>query len=101
MTELTAREREALLESARKIRTYKLMQADGYKRLTKKAVDDRTKQLLAEISADELSDARSWAKRIEWLADGEKKPSRAAFLKQRVSLMMGILGIEVTIQTAV
>jgi VIT1/CCC1 family predicted Fe2+/Mn2+ transporter len=92
MAELTAREREALLESAHKIRTYKLMQADGYKRLIKKAVDDRTKQLLAEISANELSDARSWSKRIEWLADGEKKAGRAAFLKQRVSLMMGILG---------
>ena len=92
MAELTAKERESLLESANKIRTYKLMQADGYKRLTKKAVDDRTKQLLVEISANELSDARSWSKRIEWLADGEKKASRAAFLKQRVSLMMGILG---------
>jgi VIT1/CCC1 family predicted Fe2+/Mn2+ transporter len=92
MAELTARERETLLESAHKIRTYKLMQADGYKRLIKKAVDDRTKQLLAEISANELSDARSWSKRIEWLANGEKKAGRAAFLKQRVSLMMGILG---------
>jgi hypothetical protein len=68
------------------------MQADGYKRLLKKAVDDRTKQLLAEIGANELSDARSWSKRVEWLADGEKKSGEAPFLKQRVSLMMGILG---------
>jgi len=92
MAKLTAKEREALLESAHKIRTYKLMQSDGYKRLIKKAVDDRTKQLLAEISANELSDAETWSERIEWLADGEKKSGRAAFLKQRVSLMMGILG---------
>jgi VIT1/CCC1 family predicted Fe2+/Mn2+ transporter len=92
MAELTSREREALLESAYKIRTYKLMQADGYKRLTRKAVDDRTKQLLAEISANELGDAESWSQKIERLADGEKKSDRAAFLKQRISLMMGILG---------
>jgi len=92
MAKLTAKEREALLESAHKIRTYKLMQSDGYKRLIKKAVDDRTKQLLAEISANELSDAETWSERIEWLADGEKKSGRAAFLKQRVNLMMGILG---------
>ena len=92
MAKLTAKEREALLESAHKTHTYKLMQSEGYKRLINKAADDRTKQLLTEISANELSDAESWAKRIERLADGEKKSGRAAFLKQRVSLMMGILG---------
>jgi VIT1/CCC1 family predicted Fe2+/Mn2+ transporter len=92
MAKLTAKEREALLESAHKIRTYKLMQSDGYKRLIKKAVDDRTQQLLAEISANELSDAEAWSERIKRLTDGEKKSGRAAFLKQRVSLMMSILG---------
>lgn len=92
MAELTAKEREALFESARKIRTYKLMQADGYKRLIKKAVDDRTKQLLAEISANELSDADSWTERIEQLADGNTKFARVSFLNQRVGVMMAILG---------
>ena len=92
MAKLTAKEREALLESAHKIYTYKLMQSDSYKRLIKKAVDDRTKQLLTEISANELSDAKSWLQRMERLANGEKKFGRAAFLKQRVSLMMVILG---------
>jgi len=93
MVKLTAKEREVLLKSAKKIRIYKLMQSNGYKRLIKKAVDDRTKQLLAEISANELSDAESWSQRIEQLADVDRKSGRVSFLSQKVSLMIGILGI--------
>jgi VIT1/CCC1 family predicted Fe2+/Mn2+ transporter len=89
---LTAQERKALLESAKKVRTYKLMQSMGYQKLIKKAVNERTGQLLAEISANELSDAESWSKRIEQLADGDKKSRRDVFLNQRIRLMMGILG---------
>ena len=92
MAELTAKERKTLLEAAKKVRTYKLMQSTGYQKLIKKAVDERTKQLLAEISANELSDAESWSKRIERLADGDRKYARVSFLNQRVGLMMGILG---------
>jgi len=92
MAELTNEERKILLEAAKKVHTYKIMQSMGYQRLIKKAADQRTKQLLAEIGANESSDAESWSERIEQLADSEKKSGRAAFLKQRVSLMMGILG---------
>ncbi len=92
MAKLTAEEREALLEAAKKVRTYKIMQSMGYQRLIKKAVGERTKQLLAEISANELSDAKSWSQRIERLADDERKSGRVSFLNQRVRLMMGILG---------
>jgi VIT1/CCC1 family predicted Fe2+/Mn2+ transporter len=92
MAKLTTRERKLLLESAKKICTYKLMQSNGYKRLIKKAVDDRTKQLLAEISANELSDAESWAERIKQLANGDRKSVRTSFLSQKVSIMMGVLG---------
>jgi VIT1/CCC1 family predicted Fe2+/Mn2+ transporter len=92
MAQLIGRQRKALLDAAKKIRTYKLMQAKGYERLVKKAKDERTKQLLAEISANELSDAESWSERIERLADGDKKSSRDVFLNQRIRLMMGILG---------
>jgi len=92
MPGLTARERKTLLDSSQKVRTYKLMQSVGYQRLIKKAADEKIRQLLAEISANELSDAKSWSQRIQQLADGEKKRDRAAFLKQRVKLMMGILG---------
>jgi VIT1/CCC1 family predicted Fe2+/Mn2+ transporter/rubrerythrin len=92
MAELTAKEREALLDAAKKIRTYKLMQSNGYKRLIKKATDERTKQLLAEISANELRDAESWSQKIEQLADGDRKSGRISFLNQKVGLLMGVLG---------
>jgi VIT1/CCC1 family predicted Fe2+/Mn2+ transporter/rubrerythrin len=93
MAKLTAKEREVLLESAKKIRTYKLMQSNGYKRLIKKAVDDRTRQILAEINANELSDAESWSQRIEQLAEGNRKSGKVSFLNQKVSLMMSVLGV--------
>ena len=92
MAELTAKERKALLNAAKKIRTYKLMQSNGYQRLIKKATEERTKQLLAEISANELYDAESWSQKIEQLADGDRKSGRASFLNQRIRLMMSILG---------
>jgi VIT1/CCC1 family predicted Fe2+/Mn2+ transporter/rubrerythrin len=92
MSKLTDKERKTLLDAARKIRTYKLMQSHGYKRLTKTATDKRTKQLLAEIGANELSDAGSWSQKIEQLAEGGGKSGGAAFLHQKVRLMMGILG---------
>jgi VIT1/CCC1 family predicted Fe2+/Mn2+ transporter len=92
MDKLTSRERKVLLESAKKIRTYKLMQSIGYKRLVKKSTDERTKQLLGEISASELSDAESWSHKIEQLADGDRKPNKISFLNQKVGLLMGVLG---------
>jgi VIT1/CCC1 family predicted Fe2+/Mn2+ transporter len=92
MAELTAKERKALLDAAKKIRTYKLMQSNGYQRLIKKATEERTKQLLAEISANEFDDAESWSQKIEQLADGDRKSDRASFLNQRIRLMMSILG---------
>ena len=92
MAKLTAKESEALLDSAKKVRAYKVMQSMGYQRLVKKAVDERTKQLLAGISADESSDIESWSHRIEQLTEGGEKSGGANFLNQRVKLMMGILG---------
>jgi VIT1/CCC1 family predicted Fe2+/Mn2+ transporter/rubrerythrin len=92
MAKVTAQERKALLDTAKKIRTYKLMQSDGYGRLVKKAMDESTKQFLAEISANELSDAESWTQKIEQLADGDRKSGRVSFLNQKVGLMMGVLG---------
>jgi VIT1/CCC1 family predicted Fe2+/Mn2+ transporter len=92
MAKLTAKERKALLDKAKKIRTYKLMQSNGYKRLIKKAMDERTKKLLAEISANELSDAEPWSQKIEQLSDGDRKSGRISFLSQKVGFMMGVLG---------
>jgi VIT1/CCC1 family predicted Fe2+/Mn2+ transporter len=92
MTGLTSKERDALLNAVRKIYAYKLMQATGYQSLIKKATEERTRQLLSEISTSELADAESWLQRIKKLAGEDKKYSRTAFLNQRVGLMMGILG---------
>jgi VIT1/CCC1 family predicted Fe2+/Mn2+ transporter len=92
MAELAAEEKRILLEAAKKVRIYKTMQAIGYQRLIKKAVDERSEQLVAETSANEFSDAESWARTIEQLADSDAKSAGAPFLKQRVRLMMGILG---------
>jgi VIT1/CCC1 family predicted Fe2+/Mn2+ transporter/rubrerythrin len=94
MAKLTAKEKGVLLESAKKIRTYKIMQAKGYKRLINKATDERIKQLLAEISANELGDAESWSQRIEQLARGDRKSGKVSFLNQNVSLMMSVLGVK-------
>jgi VIT1/CCC1 family predicted Fe2+/Mn2+ transporter/rubrerythrin len=92
MAALSAEERKILLEAAKKVRTYKVMQSMGYKRLIKKAVNERTKQLLTEISASESGDAESWSQRILQLADRDMKSARVSFLNQRVRLMMSILG---------
>ena len=93
MTELTESEGRTLLDTAKKIRTYKIMQAKGYERLIKKTLDERTKQLLEEISTNELSDAEFWSQKIEQLAGGDGKSSRVYFLNQKVGLLMGVLGI--------
>ena len=82
-----------MLDAAKKVRTYKLMQSIGYQRLINKSFDERIRKLLAEISANERSDVESWSQKIEQLADGGRKSGGAAFLNQRVRLMMGILGI--------
>jgi VIT1/CCC1 family predicted Fe2+/Mn2+ transporter/rubrerythrin len=92
MAKLAAKERKVLLESAKRIRAYKLMQAEGYERLINKATDERIKQLLVEISANEFSDAESWSQRIEQLAGGGRESGKVSFLNQKVSLMMSVLG---------
>jgi VIT1/CCC1 family predicted Fe2+/Mn2+ transporter len=92
MAALSTEERNSLLEAAKRVHTYKIMQSMGYERLIKKAANERTKQLLAEISANEFSDAKSWSQRIEQLADRDMKSTGTSFLNQRVWIMMSILG---------
>jgi hypothetical protein len=92
MDELTSRERKVLLETARKIRAYKLMQAKGYERLANKAGDERTKRLLVEISADEFKDSEYWAEKIGELESERQRLTRAFFVDIRVDFMMRILG---------
>jgi VIT1/CCC1 family predicted Fe2+/Mn2+ transporter/rubrerythrin len=92
MADLTDREEKVLLETAKEIHAYKIMQVKGYEKLIKKVTDERTRQLLVDISTNELSDAESWSKKIEQMASKDRKFNRVSFLNQKVSLMMGILG---------
>jgi VIT1/CCC1 family predicted Fe2+/Mn2+ transporter/rubrerythrin len=89
---LTGREIKALLDAAKKIRTYKLMQAKGYERLANKARDERTKRLLAEISADESKDCEYWAGKVGELEGERQRLTRTFFADLRLSLMTRILG---------
>lgn len=86
---LSDKERAMLLEAAKKILTFKLMQAKAYDRLVNRADDKSTKRLLKEISNNEIKDSELWAREIRELA-GAERPSR--FMDLRVSLMMPILG---------
>ena len=100
MDRLTNTERRALLDVAKKVHAYKLMQAKGYDRLAKKAQDKRTKQLLAGISASEAQDCEFWTEKIGGLGEeGERLTSASLRLRSgqalrdlRVGLMMSILG---------
>ena len=92
MAELVGREREALLDAAKKVCTYKLMQARGYERLVKKTKDERTKRLLAEISVEEVRDSEYWSQKIHELAGHQAKSARVSSLYRRVGLMIGVLG---------
>lgn len=78
MAGLTDRERKTLLGAAEKIHAYKLMQAKGYERLVKKAKDERTKQLLAGISADEFKDSEYWPQKIQELGGKGNKFATAS-----------------------
>jgi len=92
MADLTYRERKALLDVAKKIHAYKHMQAKGYERLVKKAKDERTRQLLAEISADEVKGSEYWSEKIGELDGVQGGLTRTFFIDLRVGLMMRILG---------
>jgi len=92
MTELTDRERKALLETAKKIHTYKLMQAKGYERIANKARDERTKRLLMGISTDEVKDSEYWVEKIGELKGERETLTGTFFIDLRIGLMMRILG---------
>ena len=92
MGELITERREALLNAIERVRTYKLMQAKGYERLAKTAKDERTKRLLAQISADESEDVEHWTAVTAELGGRHQVPSGALITDLRVGPMMRILG---------
>lgn len=101
MADLTDIERKVLLDAAKKIHTYKLMQARGYERLARKARDERTKRLLVEISADEAKDSEYWSQKIGELSGTLEKLTRTFLIDLRVNLMMRILGTRSFLEWAI
>jgi VIT1/CCC1 family predicted Fe2+/Mn2+ transporter/rubrerythrin len=90
--ELTNVERKKLLDAAKKIHAHKLMQAKGFGILARNAKDERIKQLLLRIGADEASHAEFWFERIEELG-GKHEGTTKTFLRDwKVGFMMRILG---------
>jgi predicted membrane protein (TIGR00267 family) len=91
-SELTNVERKRLLDAAKKIHAHKLMEAKGFGVLAGKAKDERIKQLLLRIGADETRHAEFWFERIEELG-GKHEGTRKTFLRDwKVGFMMRILG---------
>jgi VIT1/CCC1 family predicted Fe2+/Mn2+ transporter len=92
MEKLADKKRKTLLDAAKRIHAYKLMQAYGYKMLIKKAKDKRMGELLAEIRANELMDSEFWLRKIWDLAGESEKPIKVPLVNRSFSLMMSILG---------
>jgi VIT1/CCC1 family predicted Fe2+/Mn2+ transporter len=92
MNELANVERKRLLDAAKKIHAHKLMQAKGFGILARKAKDERIKQLLLRIGADEASHAEFWFERIEELGGKHEGATKTFFRDWKVGFMMRILG---------
>jgi predicted membrane protein (TIGR00267 family) len=92
MKELSAEEKEKLLNAAEKIYVHKLVQIKGYGTLVKRASDDRIKHLLTQISGDEGKHAEFWSEKIGELG-GEHEGLTKSYLRDlKTRLMMAILG---------
>jgi VIT1/CCC1 family predicted Fe2+/Mn2+ transporter/rubrerythrin len=99
--ELTNVERKRLLDAAKKIHAHKLMQAKGFGILARKAKDERIKQLLLRIGADEASHAEFWFERIGELGGKHEGATKAFFRDWKVGFMMRILGTKGFLEWAV
>ena len=76
---------------ASEIHTYKSMLSIAFSYLASKTIGNITKNLLTDISMNEANDADDWNKIMKDINEGKpQKP--AAYLRQRVRLMMIILG---------
>jgi hypothetical protein len=94
MNELASVERRRLLDAAQKIHAHKLMRAKGLGALARKAKEERIKQLLLRISADETSFAEFWLERIEELRGERPRASQTLVADWKVGFVMRILGVK-------
>lgn len=82
----------AIHDSLVDVCAYKLMQARGYEKLSKKAKDERMRNLLIEISKNEAKDTEYLSQELQKLSVRGSKRTKEPFLTRYVGLMMGILG---------
>jgi len=85
-------EKRRLLNAAKSIHSYKLIQVKGYRILAAKTSDESIRQLLNRFSKEEEKYAEFWSERIR---DLEYEPYRVAKTRLediKVRLMMSILG---------
>jgi VIT1/CCC1 family predicted Fe2+/Mn2+ transporter len=101
MNELTNEKRKKLLGAAEKIHLHKRMQEKGFEILARKAKDERVKQLLLRIGADEASHAEFWLERIGELGVKHEGGTRSFFRDWKVGFMMRILGTKGFLEWAV
>jgi predicted membrane protein (TIGR00267 family) len=99
--ELTNVERKKLLDAAKKIHAHKLMQAKGFEILARKTKDERIKQLLLRIGADEASHAEFWFERIKELGGKHEGASKTFLRDWKVGFMMRILGTKGFLEWAI
>ena len=81
----------ALLESARRVIQYKLMQVRGYERVANSTDDERTRTLLLQISAGDADDAAYWQDKVQDL-EVHRARLAGALLELRVAVMLIVLG---------
>ena len=101
INELANVERMKLLDAAKKIHAHKLMQAKGFGILARKTKDERIKQLLLRIGADEASHAEFWFERIKELGGKHEGASKTFLRDWKVGFMMRILGTKGFLEWAI
>ena len=87
----TADHEKTLSSLSTEIYIHKLMLSLAYGLLANKTLDQSTRNLLLDLNKQEKSDAQDWKNQNEEFLNRELKVADR-FLKQRVRLMMGILG---------
>ena len=91
MNEKANSEVEVLFDYGSEIFSYKRMLSISYKMLALKALEQPTQNLLLDLCTQEDKDAIDWKQILEKLI-GNDQIQTSHFLKERVRVMMGILG---------
>jgi len=92
MKSLSNLEGSRIVNIAKKIYTYILMQSKAFKILAKKTKDEKIKQLLLRIGSDEKDRSKLWFERINEFEDMHYKKFKTILRNWKISFIMRILG---------